>query len=198
MRTCSVTGCGGTAIARGLCGAHWRRLVVRGDLLAHVPLFKIPRNSSRSRIAVRCPGCGLDHYIYRCYFASRRNLFCKKQCQFSIAGIVYKMLLKTDVKKSETECWEFQGGLTSDGYGKIWDGQREVGAHVMAYMAFVGAIAPGNVIRHSCDNPPCVNPSHLLSGTQLENVMDCLSKGRMAWQKSKAARNEIRRRPLEA
>jgi hypothetical protein len=39
-------------------------------------------------------------------------------------------------------------------------------------------IPPGEVIRHSCDNPPCVNPAHLLTGTQLANVQDAVERRR--------------------
>jgi hypothetical protein len=36
------------------------------------------------------------------------------------------------------------------------------------------------MVRHSCDNPPCCNPSHLLEGTQLDNMGDAASRGRTA------------------
>jgi hypothetical protein len=34
------------------------------------------------------------------------------------------------------------------------------------------------VICHRCDNPVCVNPDHLFDGSQLENLLDCVRKGR--------------------
>lgn len=36
----------------------------------------------------------------------------------------------------------------------------------------------GLVVRHTCDNPRCINPRHLLIGTQQDNMNDMLSRGR--------------------
>lgn len=34
------------------------------------------------------------------------------------------------------------------------------------------------VVRHTCDNPRCINPEHLVGGTQKDNRADCVSRGR--------------------
>ena len=36
----------------------------------------------------------------------------------------------------------------------------------------------GKVVMHSCDNPRCVNPDHLSIGTQRDNILDSIRKGR--------------------
>lgn len=48
----------------------------------------------------------------------------------------------------------------------------------LVYRWFKGSIKPGNVIRHECDTPACINPKHLKQGTQARNVMDAIKKGR--------------------
>lgn len=36
----------------------------------------------------------------------------------------------------------------------------------------------GYVVRHTCDNPRCINPQHLILGTTQDNVDDRVARGR--------------------
>jgi len=38
-------------------------------------------------------------------------------------------------------------------------------------------IPEGLVVRHTCDTPQCINPDHLILGTQLENIRDQYKRG---------------------
>lgn len=82
------------------------------------------------------------------------------------------------------ECWLWLGQINYAGYGIFSPagisggrGDRAM-AHRVAWELENGPIPKGKVICHKCDNPPCCNFNHLFCGTQLDNVKDCISKGR--------------------
>ena len=82
-----------------------------------------------------------------------------------------------------TGCWEWQGSKRN-GYGRMIVGSRTDGtrrsksAHRVAYELYHGEIPNGMEICHKCDNPCCVNPSHLFIGTRQDNIDDRERKGR--------------------
>jgi hypothetical protein len=49
---------------------------------------------------------------------------------------------------------------------------------------------PGEVTRHTCDNPPCCNPAHLLWGTHRDNKIDSIERGRAALSNFHVKRGE--------
>lgn len=84
------------------------------------------------------------------------------------------------VNKTES-CWLWIGPKARHGYGRLWLPCRmAMSAHRVAWRLANGAIPGGMEILHKCDNPPCVNPGHLLCGTHAQNMRDSLSKGRIA------------------
>ena len=89
---------------------------------------------------------------------------------------------KIDVRAAG-ECWEWSGErLTGRGYGRfnIYPGGKRTSFLAHRYvLPLIGRNIPeGHVVMHSCDNPPCVNPAHLSTGTQAENLRDMEAKGR--------------------
>ncbi len=78
------------------------------------------------------------------------------------------------IKINSRGCWDFLGGR-QHGYGTIRRSAKNPGTqliHRIVYEILVGTIGDGLVGRHSCDNPLCCNPDHIIPGTQLENVLD--------------------------
>jgi hypothetical protein len=88
-----------------------------------------------------------------------------------------KKLLKR-VKKTERDCWEFQGCLLPNGYGKLGREGKTWLAHRYAYSQAVGPIPDGLHVMHRCDNRRCVNPEHLFVGSRVDNMQDMIAKGR--------------------
>ncbi len=68
--------------------------------------------------------------------------------------------------------------MNSNGYARVLISGRKQYIHRVSYEAYKGSIAPGLVVRHSCDTPCCVNPDHLSVGTHVDNAMDMVSRGR--------------------
>lgn len=76
-------------------------------------------------------------------------------------------------------CWEWTAYRTPYGYGQFTLAKGHfVLAHNVAFAMTQGQILPGQVIRHRCDNPPCVRPEHLLIGSQRDNALDSVERGR--------------------
>lgn len=85
--------------------------------------------------------------------------------------------------------------MTREGYGLFRLGSRTVSAHRLSYEIHKGA--PGNQqVRHTCDNPPCVNPEHLLLGNAKANSDDKMLKDRHNFSLSNEQITDIRSRPV--
>lgn len=88
-------------------------------------------------------------------------------------------LLHHCVKNEETGCLEWPFSRMRKGYGRVRDGIHMVLVHRKVYqLSHPDENIEGLDIRHTCDNPPCCNPEHLISGTHQENMDDMRSKKR--------------------
>lgn len=75
-------------------------------------------------------------------------------------------------------CWLWEGPLSNAGYGAFkWKGTTK-SVHRVIQEIWNGPIPPGHIVKHSCDVRHCVNPAHLSTGTQKENLAEMEARGR--------------------
>jgi len=85
-------------------------------------------------------------------------------------------------KAGPNGCWVWTGEIKPSGYGAFreYDGDRCIKHYAHRFsMRLAGTLVEDLLALHSCDNRPCVNPSHLRPGTQLDNIQDAIGRGRM-------------------
>lgn len=97
---------------------------------------------------------------------------------FSPKGSVEDRFWSKVNKKSKDECWEWQGKPNTKGYGRFIAFQKIIMAHRYSWELHNGNIPINLDVLHHCDNPKCVNPSHLFLGTNNDNIRDMCNKGR--------------------
>lgn len=106
--------------------------------------------------------------------------------QIGYRGSLADRFWRKVTRASNDECWLWIGSTDSKGYGQIrMPGSKATGrgrlryaTHVSLELAGRGSVPDGMEALHTCDNPPCVNPAHLVIGTHRENMQDSWQKGR--------------------
>lgn len=84
---------------------------------------------------------------------------------------------------TDSGCWEWQGKRNRYGYGVINFQRRRWLAHRLAWVLKGRVIPDGFFVLHHCDNPACVNPCHLYTGTQSNNMDDLKRRERSGLRK---------------
>lgn len=77
-------------------------------------------------------------------------------------------------------CWLWLGANDNRfGYGKFcFRGRNQMATRVSWFLRHGALPEPKLNMCHKCDTPACVNPDHLFLGTQSDNQLDSIRKGR--------------------
>jgi hypothetical protein len=76
------------------------------------------------------------------------------------------------------DCWEWQGAITTAGYGQMRFDGRLSHAHQVAFQIHGGVVPEGMELDHLCANRRCVNPAHLEPVTHGENIRRAVRRRR--------------------
>lgn len=87
--------------------------------------------------------------------------------------------LLTKINKTTT-CWNWTGYIGTHGYGKIGVDYDTKFVHRLAFEIWKHPIPNNMIVRHICDNRVCINPDHLILGTQQDNMNDKVERNRQA------------------
>lgn len=94
-----------------------------------------------------------------------------------LADKTFRARFERHTTKTAT-CWLWSGCVDRKDYGVVCIRYRLVRAHRVAFSLASLCVPTGLCVCHSCDNPRCVRPSHLWTGTNADNIADKVRKGR--------------------
>lgn len=79
--------------------------------------------------------------------------------------------IKSRVSVGSKGCWNWNGYIDRDGYGRFSVNGKQDTVHRISFAAFGGIIPQGLQLDHLCRNRRCCNPKHLEPVTKKENTL---------------------------
>lgn len=122
---------------------------------------------------------------YKCSAAAREAARVRSEARRRMNGVQKKVGMperfwsKTE-QVTESGCIIWLAYSTKNGYGQVGVGGKVLRAHRVAWELANGSIPEGSDVLHKCDTPSCVNPAHLMLGSQTKNMADMVLKNRDA------------------
>jgi predicted DNA-binding protein YlxM (UPF0122 family) len=97
--------------------------------------------------------------------------------------IIDRFWSKVKFPEDIDDCWIWISSFktnSKESYGQFGLLGKLQLSHRFAYEYYNGLIPNGLLVLHDCDNPSCVNPNHLYTSDQLQNMKDRNNKERQA------------------
>lgn len=89
-----------------------------------------------------------------------------------------QILERRSIQIPECGCRLWMGYADRKNYGQLLVEGKAQYAHRLAYALYRSVVPAGMHVLHKCDVPLCINPDHLFLGTNQENILDSVKKGR--------------------
>jgi len=180
-RKCSLENCDRPHGARGLCDYHYNLVCKNGDLAS------LPQKPEQ-----RCSVENCDNPFFARAWCEKHYARWRRNPTKDPATTVHiypvgetleeRFWSKVDKDGSTmphmtTPCWKWRGDKR--GYPALtFEGKRYI-VHRLSWELANGRPPKDElIIRHRCDNIYCCNPDHLLEGTDADNTMDKMLRGR--------------------
>lgn len=141
-----------------------------GSALAEINTFPEKCTVDGCDNKYKCSGFCSKHF-------QRINKHGSLKKEFHDLSIIDRFTQKTKLNE-ETGCVEWIGCKIPKGYGQFVSEGISYRAHRFSYQYYIGEIPNNLFVLHKCDNPSCVNPSHLFLGTNDDNMQDMVNKKR--------------------
>lgn len=132
----------------------------------------------------KCSKCGVEKPLSE-FWANKKGADVKRpDCRGCYGLPAVKQSIESKLwgqtrRVDKESCWIWTGyTLGKGGYGAIKHNNQRLLVHRVSYELHIGIIPAGLFVLHKCDNPPCVNPNHLFLGTNQDNMIDMVEKGR--------------------
>lgn len=131
--------------------------------------------TANAGMSVVCERCGRAFHVKPSRLKRTSTRFCSWACRKAESSAPDRFWDCVKICGPD-ECWPWRAGTRVRGYGGLtFEGKPRL-AHQVAFRLTRGFYAP--YLRHSCDNPICCNPAHLLEGTHADNMADAVARGR--------------------
>ncbi|MBK7822847.1 MAG: HNH endonuclease [Tessaracoccus sp.] len=170
-KACLAPKCERAARSRGLCGKHYQRLVKRGSIDDPPKPFEV----------CTVEGCLVRHHSRGLCTTHISRLKATGSLAKPVRSLGERFWPKVN-RRAPDDCWPWTGRRNAYGYGIISAPPRSGRRYYIASrvsLELTGVEIPdGMVVRHKCDNPPCVNPAHLEVGTVADNARDMADRRR--------------------
>lgn len=141
------------------------------------------RSKFKIMYQVNCTTCNKSYNVndnhYRMAQFRKSKFYCSNLCR---NGTIEERFWSKVIISLSDECWPWTAGCrTKKGYGTIKVDSKHIDAHRFSWMMANNRydLTSKDFICHKCDNPSCVNPSHLFLGNAQINAQDAYDKGRL-------------------